>query len=270
MKLDREDRIAPPVASETHFFKIASLIALIVLGLAFLASPELRDHAWRTAYSAASLFGVKPPDDEFADLYKRLGIAPLSAGLAASGKISSGLAKLAKEPCDKKAIYALGEALAAAGEEQIAADAYLGFAAACPNGEGEQNRAGQLLLHLGDNERAIAIADALILKSPSVANYRYLRGKALAGAKRYQEALADYASTIELQNNRRDVKEWVFMEMANIYSAIGKPCDAALTILAWVALDPKTRNTPKARKMVQEFIAQGCQQGAPANDLKKL
>jgi tetratricopeptide (TPR) repeat protein len=249
---------------------IASVIAVIVAGLALLASPELRDHAWRAAYSAASLFGVKAPDDEFADLYKRLGIAPLPAGLAASGKISSGLAKLAREPCDKAAIFALGEALAAKGEARVAAEAYLGFAAGCPNGEGEEHRAGQLLLNLDDNDRVISIADALILKNPSVANYRYLRGKALAGAKRYQEALADYASTIELQNNRHDVNERVFTEMANIYAQIGKPCDAALTILAWVVLDPKTRNTPKARKLVQEFIAQGCQQGAAASELKKL
>jgi hypothetical protein len=42
--------------------------------------------------------------------------------------------------------------------------------------------------------------------------YRYLRGLALVGAKRYDEALTDYANAIELFDNQRDIGEWVFVE----------------------------------------------------------
>jgi hypothetical protein len=262
MKLDRNDRIGSTPPSENRFFITALLIGLVVAGLAFLASPELGDEAWRAVSSAASLLGVKTPNDQFADLYKRLGMAPLPPGLASSSKISASLAKLAREPCDKHAIFALGEAVAANGEGRMAANAYLGFAAACPNGEGEKNRAAQLLLQLGDSESVIVIMNALILKNPGVANYRYLRGKALAAGKRYQEAIADYASAIELQHNPRAVNEKVFMELANIYAATGKPCDAATIILGWVALAPTARNTSKARKMIEEYAAQGCGRGA--------
>src|SRR5215831_19113172 len=117
---------------------------------------------------------------------------PLPAKVLASSKVSSGLARLAREPCDKAAIFAFGEALFAAHEERTAAEAYVAFANACPNSEGEENRAAQILFQLGDSEHVIPLTDNLIAKNPVVANYRYLRGKALANVKRYAEAVDDY------------------------------------------------------------------------------
>src|SRR6202030_3482557 len=115
----------------------------------------------------------------------------------------------------------------------------------------------------------IAITDALIAKSPAVGYYRYLRGKALANTNRYAEAVEDYKSSIELQKNPRDIGDWVFLEMANIYAAMGRPCDAVTTILAWVAIDAPARNTLNARKMVEAYSAKGCAQNAPQTDIKK-
>lgn len=271
MQLDREDRIVPATTRpKSHILLIVAIIALFAAAIAALAIPELNDAARRSASSAASLVGATPPESEFADAYRRLGIAPLRKGLLASHKISSGLAKLSRESCDKTAVHALGAALVADGEERIAAEALHGFAAACPNSEAEDNRAAQIFFHLADNEKVIAIADALIAKNPGIADYRYLRGKALAGVKRYREALPDYTSAIELQHDRRAVNERVFMELANIYAATGSPCDAALTIIAWVMLDPAKRNTPKARKMVQEYLAQGCRNRSAEDQLNKL
>ena len=107
----------------------------------------------------------------------------------------------------------------------------------------------------------------MIAKNPAVANYRYLRGKALANVKRYAEAVDDYKSTIQLNKNPRDVGEWVFVEMANIYAA---SCDAAMTILTWAAIDASVRNTLHTRKMVEEYSAKGCEQHPVATDVKKL
>ncbi len=172
----------------------------------------------------------------------------MPAGLAASTKISSSLAGLAKEPCDKKAIFALQGALVAAHEERIAANALLGFAANCAQNEGEEFLAADIFLRLADHEKVIAITSALIQNNPANANFHYWRGKAMAAAKRYQGALADYASTIELYKNPRDVNERVFVEMANIYVAAGRPCEAAQTIMTWVAIAPNERNTLSAKK----------------------
>lgn len=269
MKLDAGDRLVPALKSDGGSFRFIAL-AIVVAGAAAVAAiPQLRDYAKGLAFAAADAVGVKLPG-EYSDLYRRIGIEPLPARLLASSQVSSGLARLAREPCDKTAIFAFGEALLAAHEGRRAADAYFGFAASCPNGDGEQNRAAQILFQLGDNEKVIAITDALIAKSPAVAYYRYLRGKALANTKRHAEAVEDYKSAIELQRNPRDVGDWVFVELADIYAAMGRPCDAATTILAWVAIDPSARNTPNARKMVEAYSAKGCAQNPSPKDIKNL
>src|ERR1700739_9807 len=134
MKLDPEDRIVPATSSRSHLFLTLALTALIGAVAAWLPLPELRDFAREEAYRIASVAGLAPADNGFASVYERLGMAPLAAGLATLPKISRQLAKRAQEPCDKKAIFALGEALVAEHEERSAANAYAGFAAACPNG----------------------------------------------------------------------------------------------------------------------------------------
>jgi len=48
---------------------------------------------------------------EFSLLYKQLGIAPLPAKLELQEDINRGLTGLAREACDKRAIFSLGEAL---------------------------------------------------------------------------------------------------------------------------------------------------------------
>jgi aspartyl protease family protein len=271
MKLDAQDRLVPELKSGSRIFWFAVLAIAVAGGVAvFGAFPPARDWAKGLAFHVGEALGVGPADDGYSAVYQRLGIAPLPARLLGSSQVSSGLARLAREPCDKTAIFAFGEGLLAAHEDRKAADAYMAFAAACPNGEGEQYRAAQVLFGLGDNEKVIAISDALIARNPAVAPYRYLRGKARANAKRYSKAVEDYKSTIELQKNPRDVGEWVFVEMANIFAAMGRPCDAATTILAWVAIDPSVRDTPKARKVVEAYTAQGCVRDRPPADLKNL
>jgi tetratricopeptide (TPR) repeat protein len=270
MKLDLEDRIVPATSSQGSLFMTMAITAVIALVVAFVALPELRDFARQEAYAAASLAGLAPADNGFGAVYKKLGMAPLPSGLAASYKISPNLAKLAEEPCDKQAIFALGEALVANHEERNAVAAYMGFAGACPNGEGDLYRAAQILFQLGDSEKVVATTSELILKSPGVPDYRYLRGRALAGLKRYDDALADYASTIRLQHDPRTLRDGVFTEMANIFLASGRPCEAAATIAAWIALVPATRNTPAVRSMIEEYKAHGCREPTPSSDLNKL
>ena len=241
---------------------MAPAVVVICVAVSLAVIPPARDAVKGVIFALAESIGLGPPDP-YPAVYQRLGVMPLSARLRASSQISSGLERLAREPCDKRAIFALGEGLLAAHEERRAADAYAGFAAKCPNGDSEQYRAGEILLLLGDNDKAIAIADGLVTRNPGVGAYRYLRGKARAGAKRYAEAVDDYKSTIELMKDPHAIGDWVFVEMANIYAAMGRACDAATTILAWVAIDPSVRDTPTARKKAEAYAAQGCVRDPP-------
>jgi hypothetical protein len=70
--------------------------------------------------------------------------------------------------------------------------------------------------------------------------------------------------------NLRDVGEWVFVEMANLYAAVGRPCDAASAIMAFVAVDPGSRNTGQARKMIEVYSAKGCRPNLAPMELRKL
>ncbi len=270
MELAPQDRLVPEVKSDSRLFRFAVLVmAALGVAAAFAVIPEGRDTAKGAFFATREALGFGPPD-AYGPVYRRLRMAPLSATLRGSSRISSGLERLAREPCDKTAIFALGEGLLNAHEARAAADAYAGFAAGCPNGDGERYRAAEIFLLLGDNEKAIAIADALVTRNPGIGANRYLRGKALAAAKRYQEAVEDYKSVLELQKDPRVVGEWVFVEMANVYAAMARPCDAATTILAWIAIDPSVRDTPVARKKAEAYAAQGCTQDRPPADVKRI
>jgi clan AA aspartic protease (TIGR02281 family) len=197
------------------------------------------------------------PDSKFAALYKRLGIAPLPARLEHERDINRGLGRLLQETCDKQAIYSLGEALRNSGNSRIAANSLLGYAASCGNGEGDKYAAANILYSLADYDQVIMIMTDMIAAKPAIADYRYLRGAALAGAKRYSEALTDYANTIELHDNQRNIGEWVFLEMAEAYASLKQYCLAITPIQTWMALDPSNRDTLKTRRLMLDYSKQG-------------
>jgi hypothetical protein len=58
-----------------------------------------------------------------------------------------------------------------------------------------------------------------------------------------------YKSTIDLSQSPRQVGEWVFLELANLYAVLDRPCDAVQAIMSWIAIDPATRNTARAHKL---------------------
>jgi len=248
------------------FTTLGLAAAIALCALAFWHPEEVETFAINRLRDLSLAIGVDLPGiehleqaapSEFAPLYDRLGIEPLPARLERQGGINQALARLNREPCDKQAIYSLGEGLVKAGERRIGANAYLGYAATCANGEGDKRRAADILLGLGDYDRTIKLTTELIAVNPANSAYRYLRGKALVDAKRYDEALTDYANTIELSDKRRDIGEWVFLEMSNIYAALKQYCSAITPIQTYVAIDPANRNTPKMRQLILEYGNQG-------------
>jgi tetratricopeptide (TPR) repeat protein len=253
-----EDRIGPTRKPPSRRIPLIAIAFFCIAALAVLAFPGLRDIAGRNALDAATTIGLQPRQERYASLFKRLGVRDLPAYVLASSDIWTNLDRLQHESCDSRAIVDLGQALVSQHEERTAAQAYIGFAATCPNSQDAEMRSASLLLHLGDSKRAIEVADDLVTNNPANTNFRYLRGKALASVGRNLEALADYKATIELAKNPRDVGEWVFTEMANIYLSLGEACEAATSVSAWIAIDPTARNTMRAQKMRDEFLARGC------------
>jgi tetratricopeptide (TPR) repeat protein len=262
MIVEPGDRIAPKPKSAAGFAPRLALGLFVVAGLALLAVPSWRESAERTALDAGALIGLEAAQDRYAPVYKRLGVETLPPDIFGLPGVTGHLDRLAQEPCDRNAIFELAQKLVAGHEQRIAAQAYFGFAATCPNSQTEERRSASLFFEVGDLKKAIAIADDLVVKNPAVADYRYVRAKALASAGRNEDALADYKAAIELTRNRRDLGEWVFTEMADVFMALGQPCDAGASIAAWIAIDPVNRNTLREQKLRDEFLARGCSRGA--------
>jgi aspartyl protease family protein len=271
MQLNEEDRLvvsyARPSSGRPLLIALLVVVALGATGaMAYTAVPEFRAYVNRVA-AAVTADAIKAPlqpvqqqlaEERYAAAYQRLnGLPHLPAEVLASATVANGVARLAREPCDKEAIYAFGTALEAAHQGRLAAESYLAFAANCPNGYGERRRAAQVLSGLGDSDKAIAILDPLIAENPAADDLHYLRGRALASVKRYTDAIEDYKATVALMN-QRNIGDWVFVELANLYASTGRPCDAASAIMAYVAIDPGTHDTAKARKLIETYTAKGC------------
>jgi tetratricopeptide (TPR) repeat protein len=256
MQIEPEPRLLPEVSSHDGSARIillsAAAIVLALLGFA------LSDRVTRAFYALEETAGLAPSQQQFAATYRQLGISSLPPHLFAENRVANSLARLAHEACDHQAIGSLANVLAAKGEQRLAASVLMSFSLSCHASESEQATAGALFLQVGDAEKALAIANALTSAKPEIANFHYFRGKALVAAGRGAEAVNEYKSTIDLSQSPHQVGEWVFLELADVYAALDRPCDAAQTIMAWVAIDPTTRNTARAHKLVETYAARGC------------
>lgn len=270
MKADPENRIgSAPGRGAGRFWLLACVVASSAT-VGVLMIPSWRDFALWTFHWAEQSVGVAPAQSPFSTLYEKFGVEGLPVRAFASEEVGANLARLSRDSCDRPAMAALDRALVAAGETRLSAEMLFGFARSCANAEGEGYRAGDLFLQLGDVEKTLAAADDLLRKDSTNPSFHYLRGKALAAAGRNSEAVAEYKSTIELTQNQRGIGEWVFTELANLFSTLGRPCDAAQTILEWVAIEPQVRRTARALKLIRDYSAGGCRGNAAAPAAKDL
>src|ERR1700692_1145974 len=128
----------------------AGAIILALLGFTF------HDRATRAFYALEEASGITPSQQQFAATYRQLGISVLPPRLFVKDGVANSLTRLAHEACDHQAIRSLANALAAEGEQRLAASALMGFSLSCHGSENEQAAAGQFFLQLGDAEKALA------------------------------------------------------------------------------------------------------------------
>ena len=252
MEAHLSDRVGPIPRSRLP--KLVSLVFVLLI-LALVVGIAAFGWTLDTLRGKLQALGlVKRPD--FTALYARLKVPPLDPSIE-TGAVAS-LAKLAHESCDGHAVMALAQSVEKADERRWAADALVGWGAACgPDNAGALRQATSLYINLHDYGRAFALAQGLVAAHPHVADYQYLKGKAEVGLGRVDDALLSFANTIHLEPSPRRVGSWVFTDMSDLYASTGRFCEAIGPIQDYVSLDPASRNTAPMQKLMTDDAAKG-------------
>ena len=181
----------------------------------------------------------------------------LPAGALASDSIRKPLEELSREQCDQQAITALDNALEQAGFRRPAATALLRFSETCGGQAALVRKAADILLALSDYHAASITASKLIEMEPFDDTGYYIRGVANDKAGFPKKAINDYITTIELFGDKTKISSAVYLALARAYEKLGKFCDAAGTIEAWVAISPAQNGTSQTRAIIATYASKG-------------
>ena len=172
--------------------------------------------------------------------------------------IRKALDELVREPCDRKAIVELGQALQKEGYRREAANAHVRFSDTCKGGHPQSLQvAANMLLDLSDYSTTVAVATMYIALVPHDNNGYFLRAVAHDRGGEPRKAIDDYITAIELFGDRASISSVSYIGMARNYERLGQFCDAALAIQAWVARNPARNETSQTRMMIAGYVAKG-------------
>ena len=196
------------------------------------------------------------PDIAYAHVYGVLGIH-LPVNVANDPTIKRHLDELKRESCDQTGVQQLADALVTLGYRREAAESLYRFVQKCSEPIDALQQSVDLLLKLSDYPQAVEVADYFVRHAPSAHDAYYLRGRAFDGMGDYASAIKDYAAGIELFPDKKEISSLVFIHMAKAYASLGRFCEAMTPIETWVAYAPETRDTSAARKIIDDYAAQG-------------
>jgi clan AA aspartic protease (TIGR02281 family) len=208
------------------------------------------------AASAVAAAAEGNPDQIYSGVYRQLGIT-LPQQAAQRPEVSSRLNELKRDPCNRKSVLDLAQALEKANYRREAAEGLYNFVKVCGGPDEALNRAADIFLKLPDHPKAVEVADEIVRRAPKSSYALYLRGTARDAAGDTERALADFANAIELHGNKRNIPAKVYLAMASAYAKLGRFCEAAEPIETWIALDPFNRDTGSTRKIVADYLERG-------------
>jgi aspartyl protease family protein len=143
------------------------------------------------------------------------------------------------------------------GYPRDAAKALTTFASRCGTGDDALYAAANILMNISDYEGVIKISSGLVDSIPTSPDIRYMRGLAFQAAGKFEQAISDYVSTIELVPGIKNVSSKVFTDLASTYASLKRYCEAIDPIQMWIAVDPSERDTPQARALISGYAKKG-------------
>lgn len=195
---------------------------------------------WQRLKAASDRFGISIP------------LQP-----SARAAVARSLDELTREKCDKVAIRGLATALEKAGHRRDAAASQVKFSDTCNGHSDSLQRAVNLYLDISDYEAAAETADKFIALNPLNDTGYFLRALAHEEGKQPEKAIDDYITAIELFTNKDTIADVSYVGLARNYDRIGRSCDAALAIEAWVGINPARHDSAKARSLIASYQAKG-------------
>ena len=218
-----------------HWSLVAFVLQLVLLGGAVSHADERAD-----ALRAAQELGIALPDQ----ILKRPAVA-------------RELGALARERCDRQAVYQLSRALEEESYRREAAESLVAFLDKCGGYSEGIRRAINLLLDVSDSFRAVELADKLIAMEPNNDNGYFLRAVAYERGKQCENAIADYSSAIELFGNKDKISSLSYESMSRCYEELGQYCDAMAPIESWVAINPGEYDNDQTRSILRRLSGKG-------------
>ena len=149
------------------------------------------------------------------------------------------------------------DALMAAGYPREADTSLLGFAKRCGDSDAVELRRHKALLKASDFSNALAVANDLVGSDPVKATYRYARGQTYEQLRDFEGALRDYIVTVQLLGTPSRVAGFHFYDIARMYAALGRFCDAITAVETFVAFSPAARRTQQSVSMILEYSKKG-------------
>jgi clan AA aspartic protease (TIGR02281 family) len=172
---------------------------------------------------------------------------------AAGGDVRRLSEQLDKEPCDRRKIIALAEAMLRAGDGRGTLRRADAFFQKC----GDYPRLRWLTLdahkQLSEWDEAAAEATKLIESDPYDANFRGWRGLVYEQKGDLERAATDFQQALVLKPRLSDLP----VNLAGVYEHMGKPCDAIVPLAQVAYYHPDARNVGAIRARIADLEAKG-------------
>ncbi len=265
LKADMEDRNGGPPRYNAwrEYAAITTVICILIVAVAaFFWGGDLfpSDLQQLTAAKPVEVRDSQP-DPELAKLYARYEMKPLPAEIARKSPIAGLIARLQSEPCDWNVTYDFATALKRESYSRESARVFQSYSNKCRPSDVALYNAADALYGLSDFDGALKIVDDLLVMSPDLAQFYYLKAQILSDAKRYKEAINAFESTIGLTDNLENISGEVFRQMSLSYVALGDYCGAITPIQMWVSINPAENDTARSQTMLKDYTSKGkCEQ----------
>ncbi len=168
--------------------------------------------------------------------------------------------------CDPRSKLALLERISSAGFVRLAAQLANEHYQKCAKDPKFLLAAYSYNEQLGEYAKALDVINQLVEWDPANATFRFDRGDLYEKTKRFEKALVDYTSTLDLLGRPEKVAAVQFYYIATMYAELGRFCEAATPLETYISYDPVRRKDPQIDRLISEYRSKGnCKQSA-SND----